>query len=383
MDVLGTSARWSLVLPSRLSKCLRFLLRMGTCSAPRSRRRNWLNSWWKCQPFFFPSSRSLTIRFRVVVFLDMEVFKIFPQNRVLLLLVEQIIVFTLQFVVCLAMEGLKVYAQDRFQQRFLKQNTDLFKVYAQDKIRQRFAEQNMNLFTNYAQDRIQQRFGEQNMELVKVYSKKRVPRRFSEVQVLVEGLKTLSQYRVQVFVMMCGSWSRRRSSTRLAGDCQLACVMGGCVCSQGITSTSSLRPRRGCCPTSKGDHKSPGVTVVVSAVKDQGQFGSCRAFAALVGADFGWMPPRFLACLMEFSPSMGTYGCYGWYGRWPGDCNVWFDSGYLYCVCFPWFFEKIQVYVLVNSYPEVDFRRALHGFRAVLVSDSGYMYFDSFRGLLE
>ena len=57
--------------------------------------------------------------------------------------------------------------------------------------------------------------------------------------------------------MMLGSWSRRRSSARaagtggtgrLAGDCQLACVMGGYVCSQGMTSTSSPRPRRGCCP---------------------------------------------------------------------------------------------------------------------------------------
>jgi len=60
-----------------------------------------------------------------------------------------------------------------------------------------------------------------------------------------------------VFEMMLGSWSRRRSSARttgtggtarLAGDCQLACVMGGYVCSQGIMSTSSPRPRRGCCP---------------------------------------------------------------------------------------------------------------------------------------
>ena len=30
----------------------------------------------------------------------------------------------------------------------------------------------------------------------------------------------------------------------------------------------------------KGDYKSLGVTVAVSAVKDHGQFGSCRAFAA-------------------------------------------------------------------------------------------------------
>ena len=62
---------------------------------------------------------------------------------------------------------------------------------------------------------------------------------FSEVQVLVEGLKT--------FVMMLGSWSRRRSSARttgtggtarIAGDCQLACVMvGTCV-------HKVLRPRR-------------------------------------------------------------------------------------------------------------------------------------------
>ena len=57
-------------------------------------------------------------------------------------------------------------------------------------------------------------FGEQNMELFKVYAQKRVPRRFSEVQVLVYGHNTLSQYRVQVFVMMLGSWSRRRSSAR-------------------------------------------------------------------------------------------------------------------------------------------------------------------------
>ena len=178
------AVRCSLMLPSRLSKCLRFLLRMGTCSAPPSGRRNCLNSWWKCQPSLFLLSRSLTIRFRVVVFLDMEVFKVFSQNRVklrlveqiivrgvpfsqdraLLRLVEQIIVLTLQFVVFLALDVLKVYAQDRFEQRLLEQNMELFTVYAQ----------------------------------------KRVQRRFSEVQALVEVLKTLSQYRVQVVVMMLG-----------------------------------------------------------------------------------------------------------------------------------------------------------------------------------
>ena len=36
-------------------------------------------------------------------------------------------------------------------------------------------------------------------------------------------------------------------TTRLAGVCQLACVMAGCACSTGITSTSSPRPRRERC----------------------------------------------------------------------------------------------------------------------------------------
>ena len=107
-----------------------------------SLRRNWLNSWWKCQPFFFPSSRSSTNR---LVLLAMEVFKIFFLNRVLLRLVEQIIVFPLQIVVR-AVEVLKVYAQNRIQQRFSEQNMDLFTVYAQDRIQQRLGEQKMELF---------------------------------------------------------------------------------------------------------------------------------------------------------------------------------------------------------------------------------------------
>ena len=190
IDVLGYFGTLVPDVAEQFIEVPRFLLRMGTCSAPRSWRRNWLS-----QPFLFSSSRSSTIRFRVVVFLDMEVFKIFFQNKVLLRLVEQIIVFPLQFVVRVV-EVLKVYAQDRIQQRFAEQNADLPKL--------------------CAQDRIQQLFSEQKVDLFMVYAQKRVPRRFSEVQVLVEGLKTLSHCRVQVFVMMLGSWSRRWSSVLLA-----------------------------------------------------------------------------------------------------------------------------------------------------------------------
>ena len=45
------------------------------------------------------------------------------------------------------------------------------------------------------------------------------------------------------------------------------------------------------------------------------------------------MPRGFLACLSEFSPSIGTYGCCGWCG---GAVtllrNASLDSGYIFCV---------------------------------------------------
>ena len=88
------------------------------------------NSLWKyrrCCPMLYSSSRlpsrSLPFRFLVVIAVR-EVFKIFFQNRVLLRLVEQIIVLTLQFVLVLATEVCKVLTQDRVQRRFLELNTN-------------------------------------------------------------------------------------------------------------------------------------------------------------------------------------------------------------------------------------------------------------------
>ena len=98
---------------------------------------NWLNSWWKCQPFLFPSSRLLTIRFRIVVCLAMEVLKVYPQDRIQQRFAEQNVDRSLQgFTPRTRFNSVlrsrtwissRVYAQDKSQQRFAEQNVDLFK----------------------------------------------------------------------------------------------------------------------------------------------------------------------------------------------------------------------------------------------------------------
>ena len=57
-----------------------------------------------------------------------------------------------------------------------------------------------------------------------------------------------------------------------------------------------------------------GVIQVVSAVKYQGQFGSCRALSATqavlsVGADFGWIPREALMSRTSSTITHGSYGC--------------------------------------------------------------------------
>ena len=82
----GTSARWSLMLLSRLSRCP-WLCFHPALLAQSSVLRSWRNSWWKCRRpysilllFSGVWSSSLTFQPQFVEF--WAVFKVFHQNRV-------------------------------------------------------------------------------------------------------------------------------------------------------------------------------------------------------------------------------------------------------------------------------------------------------------
>ena len=110
------------------------------------RVRNWRNSWENCHRSCLslrlqgnPSSRSLTVQFRVVVFL---VFKVFSQDRATFSQPSRS--WTIQFLGRMVVEVFKVCTEDRIQTAFSEQivefpiQVEVFEIVSQSRVPQRF-----------------------------------------------------------------------------------------------------------------------------------------------------------------------------------------------------------------------------------------------------
>ena len=118
--------------------------------------------------------------------------------------------------------------------------------------------------------------------------------------------------------------------------------------------------------------KDVGFTVVLSAVRvrisaDLDRRSLLSDGSQLVPTSGGVRVELCTQSLSSCSPSTGTFGCYGCYGGWTegysSRATTWFDSEYMYCVCFLGFWKSFHFfYVKVFSGSEVDSRLALLGF---------------------